>query len=276
MPSHIVKGSGRSYRVEALAKGLRVLRAFSSEKPRLRLAEVADIAGLPISTTYRMLKTLSAEGYVEELPDDRFRPTAAVLTLGVSSLQRMDLIEAADPALARLAEATQETVNLGILIGAEVLFLRRIRSADFVSATFGVGSLIPAACASIGKLLLAFLPLPDQRDRLKLIDFSGCRGPRAITTIDALRQELRETRERGWAIQDEEYEYGIRSIAAPIRDESGTVVAGLNVAVTPSKRSVQQLVNDVLPQAQMAANEISRNLGLEEEVTTRLLGDGGR
>jgi IclR family transcriptional regulator, pca regulon regulatory protein len=275
MASRTVKASqGPRYRVEALAKGLRVLRAFSAEKPRLRLGEAADIAGLPISTTYRMLKTLAAEGYVEELPDDSFRPTAAVLRLGVSSLQRTDLIEAADPALARLAETTQETVNLGILIGAEVLFVRRIRSADFVSATLRVGSLIPAACASIGKLLLAFLQPVEQVERLQAINLSGCRGPRSIKNIEALSRELREIREVGWAVQDEEYEYGIRSIAAPIRDDTATVVAGLNIAVTASKRSVQQLIDELLPQAQRAADEVSRNLGFEAEGMAGLSGDG--
>lgn len=220
-----------------------------------------------MSTTYRMLKTLCAEGYAENLPDDTFRATVGVLRLGVSSLQRMDLIEAADPPLARLAEVTQETVNLGILTGVDVLFLRRIRSADFVSATLRVGSLVPAVCASIGKVLLAYLPDKEQAERRRSVILSGCRGPNAIRSIDDLRGELRRLREVGWALQDEEYEYGIRSIATPIRDGGGAVIAGLNIAVTASKRTVQHLIDELLPQAKETAIEISRNLGFAKEAS---------
>src|SRR6202035_1138657 len=145
------------YRVEALAKGLRVLSVFSERRPTWRITDIATEVSLPLPTAYRIVMTLTSEGYLEHLPSGEYRPGVRVLTLGTAALRSLDLVELATPRLQELANATGETVTLAVLTGDQVLYLVRLRNSDLVTANIRVGSLLPAVHTSIGKLLLAFL-----------------------------------------------------------------------------------------------------------------------
>src|SRR5258708_4237220 len=145
------------YRVEALAKGLRVLSVFSERQPVWRITDIAAEASLPLPTAYRIVMTLASEGYLEHLPTGEYRPGVRVLTLGTAALRSLDLVELATPALQRLASSLGETVNMAVLTGDQVLYLVRLRNSDLVTANIRVGSRLPAVHTSIGKLLLAHL-----------------------------------------------------------------------------------------------------------------------
>src|ERR1700722_7562290 len=145
------------YRVEALAKGLRVLSVFSEQRPTWRITDIAAEVSLPLPTAYRIVMTLTAEGYLDHLPSGEYRPGVRVVTLGTAALRSLDLVELATPKLQELANATREKVNLAVLSGDQVLYLVRLRNSDLVTANIRVGSLLPAVHTSIGKLLLAFL-----------------------------------------------------------------------------------------------------------------------
>jgi IclR family transcriptional regulator, pca regulon regulatory protein len=253
------KGGG-SYTVSALAKGLRVLSIFSEQRRDLRLVDVAALTGFPTPTVFRLLKTLETEGYIEQLAGGRFRPGPYVLTLGYAALQGEEVVGAASLPLQRLADQTAETVNLGVLVGASVLYLTRIKNADLVTANLQVGSTLPAAGTSLGKVLLAALSDPDLDARIEQVDLSACHGPHAARSVAQLRHRLEEVRERGWAMQDEEVAHGLRSIAAPVQDRTG-VVAAINVAVQASRWTSDQLVERFLPPLLAAAGDISRRLG---------------
>jgi len=142
------------YRVEALAKGLRILSLFTENRPTWRVSDIAPAVGMPLPTVYRVVMTLTAEGYLDHLPGGDYRPGAAVLTLGTAALGCLDLVQVATPKLRGLAEATRETVNLAVLIADRVLYLVRLRNSDLVTANIQVGSTLPAVHTSIGKLLL--------------------------------------------------------------------------------------------------------------------------
>lgn len=253
-----------NYTVTALARGLRLLRVFSDQRRELRLSELAQLSSLPVPTTFRLLKTLEAEEYVEQLPDGRFRPAAAVLQLGYSALQGLDVVEAASSPLQALAAKTGETVNLGVLVGVNVLYLHRIKNTDLVTATLQVGSVLPAACTSIGKLMLAFLPPHELEQRLNQLEFPTGNGPNAAVSTEQLQRVLVLIRNRGWALQDEEVAYGLRSISAPVRDKNGRVVAGLNIAVQASRWTTNNLIEELLPPLLDAAAATSRWMGFVE------------
>jgi IclR family pca regulon transcriptional regulator len=138
------------YRVEALAKGLRVLSLFTEQRPTWRVSDIAPATGLPLPTVYRVVMTLTAEGYLEHLPNGDYRPGVRVLTLGTAALRSMDLVEIASPVLQRLAADTGETVNLCVLAGDRVLYLVRLRNSDLVTANIQVGSTLAAVHTSIG------------------------------------------------------------------------------------------------------------------------------
>jgi IclR family transcriptional regulator, pca regulon regulatory protein len=249
------------YRVEALAKGLRILSLFSEQRPTWRVSDIAPAVGMPLPTVYRVVMTLTAEGYLDHLPNGDYRPGVKVLTLGTAALRSLDLVELATPRLQQLSTATGETVNLAVLTGDQVLYLVRLRNSDLVTANIQVGSTLPAVHTSIGKLLLAHLDEDDLAKRVTESSFARLHGPNAKVSLDELRDELGKIRADGWAMQDEELAYGLRSVAAPVRNASGTVVAGANLAVQSRDWSTQRIVRELKPLVSEACADISALLG---------------
>ena len=178
------------YRVEALAKGLRILSLFDEKRPSWRVSDLASAAGLPMPTVYRAVMTLAAEGYLDQLPDGGYRPGVRTLTLGTAALRSLDLVAIATPKLQQLAERTGETVNLAVLSGDRVLYLVRLRNSDLVTANIQVGSTLPAVHTSIGKLLLSYLDEADLAARITDASFSANSGPNAKLSLAELRDEL--------------------------------------------------------------------------------------
>lgn len=245
------------YRVEALAKGLRLLSLFDEQRPSWRVTDLATAAGLPVPTVYRVVMTLTAEGYLDHLPNGDYRPGVKTLTLGTAALRSLDLVGIATPKLQRLGESTKETVNLAVLTGDRVLYLVRLRNSDLVTANIQVGSTLPAVTTSIGKLLLAHLDDSELRSRVTAESFAAQHGPNAKVSLDELREELDKIREQGWAMQDEELAYGLRSVAGPIVGADGRVVAGVNLAVQARDWSNQRIVRELRPAVLATCEEIS-------------------
>jgi IclR family pca regulon transcriptional regulator len=246
------------YRVEALAKGLRILSLFDEQRPTWRVSDLAAAADLPMPTVYRVVMTLTAEGYLDHLPNGDYRPGVRTLTLGTAALRSLDLVALATPKLQELGRSTGETVNLAVLNGDRVLYLVRLRNSDLVTANIQVGSTLPAVHTSIGKLLLAGLDEPDLRERITDASFPGQHGPNAKVSLDELRQELTLIADQGWAMQDEELAHGLRSVAAPIIGRDGRWVAGVNLAVQARDWSTQRIVRELRPVVLAACAEISQ------------------
>ena len=245
------------YRVEALAKGLRILSLFDEQRPSWRVTDLAAAAGLPMPTVYRIVMTLTAEGYLDHLPNGDYRPGVKTLTLGTAALRGLDLVGIATPKLQRLGDATGETVNLAVLTGDRVLYLVRLRNSDLVTANIQVGSTLPAVTTSIGKLLLAHLDEADLEERITEESFAAQHGPNAKVSLDELHDELVKIREQGWALQDEELAYGLRSVAGPITGKDGRVIAGVNLAVQARDWSTQRIVRELKPVVLETCAEIS-------------------
>lgn len=261
-PAVVEPGAGRpEYRVEALAKGLRVLSLFTEQRPTWRVSDIAPATGLPLPTVYRVVMTLTAEGYLEHLPNGDYRPGVRVLTLGTAALRSMDLVEIAAPLLQRLAQDTGETVNLCVLTGDRVLYLVRLRNSDLVTANIQVGSTLAAVHTSIGKLLLAYLEPAELSARISADSFPASHGPNAKESLTALRSDLAAIRKQGWAMQDEELAFGLRSVAAPVRDSSGAVIAGANVAVQSRDWTTRRIVRELKPKVVDTCAAISALLG---------------
>jgi IclR family transcriptional regulator, pca regulon regulatory protein len=245
------------YRVEALAKGLRILSLFDEQRPSWRVSDLAAAAGLPMPTAYRVVMTLVSEGYLDHLPNGEYRPGVRTLTLGMAALRSLDLVGIATPKLTELGQRTGETVNLAVLTGDRVLYLVRLRNSDLVTANIQVGSTLPAVHASIGKLLLAFLDEADLEARITDASFSASSGPNAKLSLAELREELRAIREQGWAMQDEELAYGLRSVAGPVIGPDGRVLAGVNLAVQARDWSTQRIIRELKPAVLATCEEIS-------------------
>jgi IclR family transcriptional regulator, pca regulon regulatory protein len=257
-PTPAEAGVRPEYRVEALARGLRILSLFDEQRPTWRITDVAAAADLPVPTVYRVVMTLTAEGYLEHLPNGDYRPGVRTLTLGTAALRGLDLVELATPKLQQLGESTGETVNLAVLTGDRVLYLVRLRNADLVTVNIQVGSTLPAVHTSIGKLLLAHLDEADLFERITEKSFSVQHGPNAKASLGELAEELARIREQGWAVQDEELMPGLRSVAGPVTRPDRRVVAGVNVAVHARDWSTQRIVRELRPAVLGTCAEISR------------------
>ena len=249
------------YRVEALAKGLRILSLFTEHRPAWRLSDIAAAVDMPVPTAYRIVMTLTAERYLEHLPNGDYRPGVRVLTLGTAALRSLDLVDLATPRLQALAAATSETVNLATLAGDHVIYLVRLRNRDLVTANIQVGSRLAAVHTSIGKILLAQFDGDELQAAVTPESLAAGRGPNARVSLAELAAELSEIRSRGWALQDEELAYGLRSVAAPVRNADGRAIAGANVAVQAQDWSAQRIVRELKPQVVQACADISALLG---------------
>ncbi len=265
----------RDYQVKSLARGLQVLRCFEDPPAQLPLTEIARRTALPLPTVLRMVRTLVAESFLEQVETGEYRPSLGVLRLGFAALDGLDVVQAADEPLRELARTTMETVNLGVLDDVETRYLLRVRNADLVTANIRVGSRLPASATSMGKLLLAYLSESLLADRLNRLDFTAARGPKAIRDRHTLVAELNVIRSRQWGSQDEELEYGLRSIAVPILDRTGAVVAAANLAVPATRWTLDELVERFLIPLKECASTISVRLGFTQPISGAALpGDG--
>lgn len=249
------------YRIEALGKGLQVLRLFDESTTSLKLRDIVDRTGLPMPTAFRIVATLEEESFLERDEDGSIRPGVAVLTLGSAALRGAGLVQASERPLRRLAAETGETVNLGVLQGDQVLYLVRLRNRDLVTANIQVGSTLPAVWTSMGKVLLAYLPPEEITNRIGDGGFSTDHGPNAVTSRAELDEQLARIREDGYAVQDQELALGLRSVAVPIFGTDAVPVGAINVAVSATRQDLAALRGSILDRTRRTAEEIRLRMG---------------
>ena len=239
----------------SLARGLMVIRAFTHREPNLSIADVARITGLPRAVARRCLYTLMQLGYVSS--DGRayfLRPK--ILALGYAYLSSTSLGTALQPYLEKVSETTHESCSVGVLDEDEIVYVARAATKRIMSVALNVGSRLPAYCSAIGRVLLANLPeaeLAVYLDRVELAPLTT----HTITSAQALRDVLETTRAKGFAVVDQELEIGLRSIAVPIRNANGRVVASMNVSAQAGRVGRKDMEKNYLPVLQAAAQEVS-------------------
>jgi IclR family transcriptional regulator, pca regulon regulatory protein len=255
-------GQGQS---QSLERGLAILSAFKAATPELGISELARSLGLTRSTSHRYVATLARLGYLQQNPSTRkYRLGPRVIDLGLSAINSMELREISSPHLQRLSDETGHTVNMAILDGVDIVYIERCRSSQQgqreIDLNLHVGSRLPAYCTSMGKVLLAFLPDDEQRERLERIEFVE-RGPNTLASPELLAAELARVRAAGMAVNNEELAYGLRSMAVPVRGQGGEVVAAINCAVHRTAASIGDLVERLGPTLQRTAADISAQIG---------------
>src|SRR5918992_375813 len=244
--------------VRSLARGLAVIRAFDAGSPELTLSDVARKTGLTRAAARRFLLTFADLGYVRT--DGRlFALSPRVLELGYAYLSSLTLPEVAEPHLERLVAEAHESASVSVLDGQDVVYIARVPTSQIMRVTISIGTRFPAYATSMGRVLLAGLPedrLDDYLAGTTLQRFT----PRTITSEAALREELKRVREQGWALNDQELEEGLRSIAAPIHDHAGRVTAAVNLAAPAGRTSAESAKTTLLPQLLATAARIEADL----------------
>jgi IclR family KDG regulon transcriptional repressor len=251
------------HRLSSVAAALRLLKAFSAEEPEIGITALAKRLGLAKSTVHRLTSTLVSEGFLEKNPlDGRYRLGLSLFALGTLVRRRMDVSKQALVHLDELRERTDETVHLAVLEQADIMYLFNLESQQAIRMRSYLGVRKPAFCTSEGRAILAFSP-PAVLARI-LKHGLLARTPKTHTDPAVLLKQLDEVRLNGYAIDDEESEAGMRGIAAPIRDASGSVIAAVGLA-GPVQRLTKKSLRSFTPWVISAAVAISARLGYQPD-----------
>ena len=242
--------------IEAIARGLDVIRVFRPGQPVMSLAAVATASDLPRPTARRILLTLEQLGYVRQVEASGFELTPRVLDLGMSYVLSRGLWEVARPHMEALVARTRESTSIAQLDGSDIVYVARVAVPKIVTLSVTIGTRFPAMPTSLGKVLLAALPLAEAERVLAEPSRSGITPPWRPDAAERATA-LREVRARGWALTDEQLAPGIRSVAVPLRDGDGKVIAALNVNSHAAETPLDVLIGQHLPLLIQAAGAIS-------------------
>lgn len=227
-----------------LAKGLAVIESFTADRPRQSIAEVSAISGLDRATARRCLLTLAELGYAD-YDGKFFTLTPRVLRLGTACLATMPLPQLVQPTLDQLSEVLEQSASVSILDGAEIVYIARAARRRVMSIGLAPGSRLPAYCTSMGRVLLA--ALPEDAARAVLNGPLPARTPMTLTDPDAIMARLAQIRAQGFELIDQEVEIGLRSIAVPLLNARGAVVAAVNIGVAAVQKAPEDLQRAYLP-----------------------------
>jgi IclR family pca regulon transcriptional regulator len=244
-------------KAQSFQRGIDVIRVFDGGHPRMTLSQVAKRTDLTRATARRFLYTLIDIGYMDT--DGReFWLTPRVLELGFAYLSSLGIPEIATPHLQRLTQQVNESSSVSILDGADIVYVARVPMRRIMTVAISVGTRFPAYATSMGRVLLAGLESDALNRVLEMTSFIPL-TPQTVTTPEELIRELDEVREQGWAFVDQELEMGLRSIAAPIFDAKGRVVAAANVSLGANRFGFDP-VKDFLPALLDTTKRISDDL----------------
>jgi IclR family transcriptional regulator, pca regulon regulatory protein len=257
MSDTAVEQESRDY-VNSLARGLEVIRSFTRTKPSMTLSEVAERTDMNRAAARRFLLTLVREGYAET-DGKYFRLRAKILELGFSVLASMDLSQVIRPIMEELAEKLEESCFAAVLDRDSVIYIAQASSRRIINVGISIGSRAPAHAMSSGRVLLAALPDGELNAYLDAVKVEKL-TPNTITSKVKLRAAIEEARRQGWAVVDQEYEIGLRSISTAIKDRSGTTIAALNVTCPTPRVTPEDMQARVLPALLDSAQRISRGL----------------
>ncbi|WP_306305123.1 IclR family transcriptional regulator C-terminal domain-containing protein [Pseudonocardia sp. N23] len=251
-------GSERDF-VQSLERGFAVLLAFDADMVEPTLAELATKTGLSRPAVRRLLLTLQRMGYVAN-HGPRWSLTPRVLSIGQHYTATKAMLELSQPYLLALAEETGESASLAELDGSEVVYVARVPVRRIMSINVAVGTRVPAYATSMGRVLLAWAG-PERITRYLEETVLRPLTPLTVTSPEELRLRLATVREQGWALVDGELEGGLISVAVPVRDQSGAVVAALASSTSAGRLPSQELETSTVQLLLRTAAGISAELG---------------
>jgi IclR family pca regulon transcriptional regulator len=240
--------------VGSLTRGLVVLEILAAHPAGLTLTEMAEKALLTRAGARRFLLTLVASGYAIQ-KDRKFLLSSRLLSTARTWITGQTLWAYAEPFMRDVSETLNESCSAAVLADEDVVYVARVAAQRILSVALHVGTRLPAVCTAMGRVLLAGLT-DEHLERFLARANLEQRTPKTITDRGELAAVIASVRERGYATMDEELELGLRSIAVPIRDQSGEIVAAINVSAQSARYSVSEMEQRLLPRLQQAAASI--------------------
>jgi len=240
----------------SLARGLVVIQAFTQQSPQMTISQLSMKTGLSRAAVRRCLYTLTKLGFAGAEDGSRYSLRPRMLTLSHTYTASNTLSSAAQPILERMSANLRESFSVATLDGEDIVYIARTSVSRVMSVDLHIGSRLPAYCTSMGRVLLAYLPseqLENYLAKVELIPYTT----RTVNSIDKLRLHLRNIRRNGYALCDQEYEVGLRSLAVPVYSPSGRAVATINLSGNAQRMSVLDMQTRFLPHLRNAASELS-------------------
>jgi len=239
----------------SLARGLIVIQAFTQQNPQMTISQLSVRTGLSRAAVRRCLYTLTKLGFAGAEDGSRYSLRPRMLTLSQTYTASSTLSSAAQPILERMSAALRESFSVATLDGDDIVYIARTTVNRVMAVDLHIGSRLPAYCTSMGRILLAYLS-PEQLEayltRVALIPHTT----RTVTSVDKLRLLLRNVRRNGYALCDQEYEVGLRSLAVPVLAPNGRAVATINLSGSAPRISALEMQTRFLPHLRNAASEL--------------------
>ncbi|MEI9977494.1 MAG: IclR family transcriptional regulator C-terminal domain-containing protein [Edaphobacter sp.] len=240
----------------SLARGLVVIQAFTQQSPQMTISQLSIKTGLSRAAVRRCLYTLTKLGFAGAEDGTRYSLRPRMLTLSHTYTTSNTLSTAAQPILERMSATHRESFSVATLDGEDIVYIARTQVNRVMAVDLHIGSRLPAYCTSMGRILLAYLPPEHLEQYLAKVNLVP-HTTRTITSVEKLRLALRNIRRNGYALCDQEYEVGLRSLAVPVYSTSGRVVATLNLSGNAPRLSVIEMQSRFLTPLRNAANELS-------------------
>ena len=247
------------YNVRAVERALQILSSFDDQHPERGLSDIAQEVDLHKATTHRIVTTLVNYGYLERAADgQKYRLGLQLTDLGFKAIRRMDLRREALPYMTQLSQQLEEACDLSIFDRGNVFYIEFVQGPRALTVAAAVGQRLPPYCTASGKLFLAFLP-PVELDVIltrPMVAYTS----KTITSPANLRQQLDVICKQGYAVDDEEYEVGIRAVSAAIRNQPGNIVASVSIP-GPTSRITTERLPQIADALKEAGRTISRRMG---------------
>jgi len=240
----------------SLARGLAVIQAFSTQTRQMTISQLSVKTGLSRAAVRRCLYTLSKLGFAGAEDGQRYSLRPKMLTLSHTYTASNNLSSAAQPILERMSSQLRESFSVATLDGDDIVYIARTTVNRMMSVDLHIGSRLPAYCTSMGRVLIAFQPPEDVERYLTRVILTP-HTPRTVNTKEKLRMLLRNVRRNGYAVCDQEYEVGLRSLAVPVFSPTGKIVATVNLSGNAPRMPVMDMQTRYLPHLRSAANELS-------------------
>jgi len=240
----------------SLARGLIVIQAFTQQSPQMTISQLSIKTGLSRAAVRRCLYTLTKLGFAGAEDGSRYSLRPRMLTLSHTYTSSNTLSTAAQPILERMSATLRESFSVATLDGEDIVYIARTQVNRVMAVDLHIGSRLPAYCTSMGRVLLAYLPTEQLENYLAKAVLTP-HTTRTVTTIEKLRLALRNVRRNGYALVDQEYEVGLRSLAVPVYAPSGRVVATVNLSGNAPRLSVLEMQSRYLTPLRNAASELS-------------------
>jgi len=239
----------------SLARGLIVIQAFTQQSPQMTISQLSLKTGLSRAAVRRCLYTLTKLGFAGAEDGSRYSLRPRMLTLSHTYTASNTLSSAAQPILERMSSTLRESFSVATLDGEDIVYIARTSVSRVMSVDLHIGSRLPAYCTSMGRVLLAYLPTDQLESYLAKVVLTPY-TTRTVNSIEKLRLLLRNVRRNGYALCDQEFEVGLRSLAVPVYSSSGRAVATINLSGNAPRMSVMDMQTRFLPHLRNAANEL--------------------